>query len=73
MDFRAATTVHRHILIIIRMGTIGTRTFTTTLTPGIDIHIILLPQAIGTLLGIGHTTATSTIILTPPVIDRLRG
>jgi hypothetical protein len=48
------------------MGTIGTRTFTTTLMPGIRMHIIPLPQAIGT-LGIGPTTVTIAIITNPVI------
>ena len=66
LDFRAVTTVIRGTLIIIPMGTIGTRICTTIHMPGIHMHIIPLPQAMGT-LGTGLTIAiiiTTTIELT---------
>ena len=57
MDFRAATPLIRHATIIIPTGTIGTRISTTIHMPGIHMHIIPLPQAMGT-LGTGPTIAT---------------
>ena len=66
MDFRAATPLIRHATIIIPTDTIGTRTSTTIHMPGIHMHIIPLPQAIGT-LGTGPTIdiiITTTIELT---------
>ena len=68
LDFRAVITVLRGTLIIIRTGTIGTRTPTTIRMPGIHIHIIPHPQDIGT-VGIGLTTVTTTIIT---IVTKLR-
>jgi hypothetical protein len=42
------------------MGIIGTRTSTTTHMPGIHMHIIPLPQAMGTVES-GPTTVTIAI------------
>jgi hypothetical protein len=44
LDFRPGTTVLRHILIIIPMGTIDIRTSTIIHMPGIRILTIPLPQ-----------------------------
>jgi hypothetical protein len=64
LDFRAVTTVIRGTLIIIPMGTIGTRMSTTIPMPGIHIHIIPQPQPpIGT-VGIGPTGIIAIIITT---------
>jgi hypothetical protein len=62
LDFRAATTLLQRALIIIPMGTIGTRTFITIHMPGIRIHITPHPQVTGT-PGIGPTTANIAIIV----------
>jgi hypothetical protein len=66
LDFRAATPPIRRAIIIILMDIIGIRTFTTIPMPGIHMHIIPLPQAIGT-VGIGLITATIDIIITTTI------
>jgi len=63
LDFRPATTVLRGILTIIPMVTLGTRTSTIIRMPGMHIHIIPPPQAIGT-VGTGPTTVIITILIT---------
>jgi hypothetical protein len=51
------------------MDIIGIRTFTTIHMPGTDMHIIPLPQAIGT-AGTGLITATIDIIITTTLESR---
>ena len=63
LDFRAVTTVIRGTLIIIPMGTIGTRMSTIIRMPGIRIHIIPRRQATGT-AGIGPTAIIAIVITT---------
>lgn len=70
LDFRTDTTLLRATLIIILMGTIGTRTSTTIHMRGIHMHITPHPQTIGT-AEIGLTTANIGIIVIT-VIKRLQ-
>ena len=56
MDSLAAIPLIRRTLIIIPMGTIGARTFTTILIPT-HIRIITAPHTIG-IVGTGPTTVT---------------